>query len=79
MEAIEQGLEREIVITCNGRPAANLVPLDTMQEGQRLGVAKGLFEVPDIVDAYSAEVAQMFLGVNPPEFPDSSVKGDAPD
>ena len=58
-------------LLANGRPAAKLVPLDTVQEGQRLGVAKGLFEVPDIVDAHNAEVAQMFLGVNSPEFPDS--------
>jgi prevent-host-death family protein len=36
MEAVEQGREREIVITRKGRAVAKLVPA-----GRRLGVAKG--------------------------------------
>jgi antitoxin (DNA-binding transcriptional repressor) of toxin-antitoxin stability system len=62
VEAIEQGQEREIVIARNGRPAAKLVPLDTPPTGQRIGVAKGLFVVPDNIDVHNSQVAQLFLG-----------------
>lgn len=62
VDAIEQGREREIIIARNGRPAAKLVPMDTKPVGQRLGVAKGKFEVPDSIDAHNAEVARLFLG-----------------
>ena len=62
VEAIEQGQEREIVIARNGRPAARLVPLETVPAGKRLGVAKGLFEVPDDIDVHNDEVADLFLG-----------------
>ena len=61
VEAIEQGEEREIVIALNGRPAAKLVPMDT-PVGQRIGVAKGKFEVPDTIDAHDEEVARLFMG-----------------
>ena len=62
VEAIEQGREREIVIARNGRPAAKLVPMDTLPAGQRIGVAKGKFQIPDTIDAHNAEVAQLFMG-----------------
>lgn len=62
VEAIEQGREREIVIARNGRPAARLVPIDTVPPGKRIGVAKGVFEVPDDIDANNAEVARLFMG-----------------
>lgn len=62
VEAIEQGHEREIVIARNGRPAAKLVPMDTAPSGKRIGVAKGLFVVPDSIDAHNDEVAQLFMG-----------------
>ena len=62
VEAIEQGHEREIVIARNGRPAAKLVPIDTAPSGKRIGAAKGLFMVPDSIDAHNDEVAQLFMG-----------------
>ena len=62
VEAIEQGQEREIVIARNGRPAARLVPMDVAPAGKRLGVAKGLFEVPESIDLNNDEVAQSFMG-----------------
>ena len=61
VEAIEQGEEREIVIARNGRPAAKLVPVDAALPGQRIGVAKGVFEVPDNIDISNEEVASLFL------------------
>ena len=62
VEAIEQGQEREIVIARNGRPAAKLVPMDTAPSGKRIGIAKGLFVVPDCIDAHNDEVARLFMG-----------------
>lgn len=61
VEEIEQGKEREIIIARNGRPAAKLVPLDEPTSGQRIGVAKGVFVVPDSIDACNDEVARLFL------------------
>jgi prevent-host-death family protein len=65
VESIEQGEAREIVIARNGRPAARLVPLHEQKAAVRIGVAKGLFEVPDDIDRSNAEVAQLFLGPRP--------------
>ncbi|PIP42962.1 MAG: prevent-host-death protein [Deltaproteobacteria bacterium CG_4_10_14_3_um_filter_60_8] len=65
VEAIEQGQEREIVIARNGRPAAKLVPMDAALAGKRIGIAKGLFEVPDTIDAHNEEVSQLFMGTVP--------------
>ncbi|QWF72011.1 type II toxin-antitoxin system Phd/YefM family antitoxin [Methylomonas paludis] len=62
VEAIELGQESEIVIARNGRPVAKLVPLETIEIGMRIGVAKGLFVVPDNIDAHNEEVALLFLG-----------------
>jgi len=61
VEAIEQKLEREIVIARNGRPVAKLVPIDTVPTGKRIGVAKGLFDVPDNIDAHNDEVARLLM------------------
>lgn len=62
VESIEQGQEREIVIARNGRPAAKLVPMDTAPAEKRIGVAKGLFAVPDTIDTYNDDVARLFMG-----------------
>jgi len=65
VDAIEQGQEREIVIARNGRPAAKLVPMDSAPAGKRIGVAKGLFVVPDSIDAHNDEVSRLFIGEVP--------------
>ena len=62
VDAIEQGEEREIIIARNGRPAAKLVPIEVLESGLRIGVAKGAFDVPDSIDANNDEVARLFLG-----------------
>jgi antitoxin (DNA-binding transcriptional repressor) of toxin-antitoxin stability system len=62
VEAIEQGREREIVIARGGRPVAKLVPLESIPTGKRIGVARGIFEVPDSIDEHSKEIAELFLG-----------------
>jgi antitoxin (DNA-binding transcriptional repressor) of toxin-antitoxin stability system len=60
VDSLERGTEREFVIARNGRPAARLVPMEHSGAGQRLGVAKGQFSVPDNIDAHNSEVAQLF-------------------
>ncbi len=65
VEAIETGQEREIVIARNGRPAAKLVPIDSVPTARRIGIAKGLFEVPDTIDTHNTEVARLFFGEEP--------------
>ena len=62
VEAIEQGEEREIIIARNGRPAAKLVAIDVSMPGQRIGIAKGAFDVPDNIDTSNDELAKLFLG-----------------
>jgi prevent-host-death family protein len=62
VEAVESGGESEIIIARNGRPAARLVPLEAKKTGVRIGVAKGLFEVPDNIDEDNEEIARMFYG-----------------
>lgn len=62
VDAIERGAEREIVIARNGKPAARLVPMADSPIEQRIGIARGLFEVPDDIDTHNAEVAGLFIG-----------------
>jgi prevent-host-death family protein len=62
IDAVESGREREIVIARNGKPAARLVPLDATPGGKRLGVAEGLFEVPEDIDRDNARIEQLFNG-----------------
>lgn len=61
VEAIEQGEECDIIAR-NGRPAAKLVPLDASGPIQRIGAAKGKFDIPDDIDACNAVIAKLFLG-----------------
>ena len=61
VESIEQGREREIIIARNGCPVAKLVPIDTVPVGQRIGIAKGKFDVPDTIDAHNEEIARLFI------------------
>ena len=63
VEAVETGAEREVIIARNGRPVARLVPIRPA-EGQRIGVAKGAFVVPDSIDADNAEIEEIFIGAD---------------
>ncbi len=62
VEAVENGTETEIIIARNGKPAARLVPLQAPRQGQRIGVAKGEFIVPDDIDADNELIEAMFNG-----------------
>ena len=61
VETVELGREPEIIIARNGRPAARLVPIGAPQTLKRIGVAKGIFEVPDNIDQHNADIARLFL------------------
>ncbi len=61
VETIELGEEREIVIARNGRPVAKLVPINATSE-KRIGIAKGIFEVPDDINGHNDEMARLFIG-----------------
>ena len=62
VESVELGREREIIIARNGRPVARLVSIGTTQQPKRIGLAKGLFEVPDSIDEHNSEIANLFFG-----------------
>lgn len=64
VEAVETGVETEIIIARNGRPVARLVPLDSSHLGPRIGVAKGVFVVPDCIDAANEEIDPLFHGAS---------------
>ncbi len=60
IEAIETGKEEEIVIARNGRPVARLVAARTDVMGRRIGVVRGLFTVPESIDADEPAIAALF-------------------
>ncbi|MBB3260169.1 antitoxin (DNA-binding transcriptional repressor) of toxin-antitoxin stability system [Paraburkholderia bannensis] len=63
VEDVETGREAEIIIARGGRPVARLVPLEpAVPVEQRIGVARGAFEVPDDIDAHNDAVASLFHG-----------------
>ncbi len=63
VDQVESGLEPEIIIARNGKPAAKLVRIDAkISPEKRIGVAKGAFVVPDDIDADNATIAKLFGG-----------------
>lgn len=60
VQAVESGESPEVVIARDGIPAARLVPVERTAPGQRIGVARGAFVVPDDIDTSNAEVAALF-------------------
>ena len=62
VDALERGVESEIVIARNGKPAARLVPIEPPAVGPRLGVAKGLFQLPESIDVDNPAIASLLGG-----------------
>lgn len=60
VQAIEDGKECEITIIRNGHPAARLVPISSMFSSQKIGLAQGLFEVPESIDIHKDDITKMF-------------------
>ncbi len=64
---VERGVESEVIIARNGRPAARIVPISEARPTQRrLGLMAGKFPPMELEDfnALDAEVAELF-GVKP--------------
>lgn len=62
VEAVESGQENEVIIARNGKPVARLVPIAKVAAGAgRIGVARGLFEVPDSIDEDNAAIEVLML------------------
>ncbi len=59
---LESGQETEIIIARNGRPAARLVPLKPAGTGQRIGIAKGKYVIPNNIDEDNELIADLFEG-----------------
>ncbi len=56
---VARGVESEVVIACDGEPAARLVPLETHAR-RPLGLDAGLVRIADDFDAPNAEIAAGF-------------------
>ena len=57
------GGENQVIITKHGVPVAKITDYYSKPQGVKLGVADGLFEVPDDFDTMmSDEIAEMFGG-----------------
>ncbi len=65
VRTVEVGEHAEIIIARNGQPVARLVPIAKPDVTRRIGIARGMFTVPDDIDADNEAVAAMF-GVVPP-------------
>ena len=62
IDAVETGREKEIVIARHGRPVARLTKIDEVGSTVRLGIAKGLFSVPESIDETNELIASFFYG-----------------
>jgi prevent-host-death family protein len=63
LDAVESGLEAEIIIARNGKPVGRLTAIDTLlKQKVRFGLAKGKFVVPDSIDALNPEIEALFYG-----------------
>ena len=62
IDAVESGRESEIVIARNGKPAVRIVPLNKKSAGKRLGVAEGLYDIPDNIDEDNEIISRLFHG-----------------
>ena len=63
VEQVESGVESEIIIARNGKPAAKLVPLTApVKRERRLGLLKGQFPsvTQEEFDADNEEIAKLF-------------------
>jgi len=64
VEAVESGVESEILIARNGKPAARLMPIAPRRKVV-FGVAKGWFTEPADIHADDDVIAAMFNGSGP--------------
>ena len=62
VEALESGAEDEITIARNGTPVARLVRVgENHGARRRIGIAKGVFALPEQSEEFDREVAALFV------------------
>ena len=54
------GGEEQVIITNRGAPVARIIDYYAYPPKKKLGVAKGVFTVPDDFDADNEEIAKLF-------------------
>ncbi len=59
IEQIVSGVETEITIARHGQPVARLVPIRQTDTASRIGIAAGLFDVPDDIDAHNTVILNL--------------------
>ncbi len=64
IESIENGKDEMIIIARQGKPIAKITPFSDNQMGQRIGFAKGEFEVPEDIDSDNDLICQIFYKNN---------------
>jgi prevent-host-death family protein len=62
VDAVESGVEKEVVIARNGKPAARLVPVEDKPKKIRLGLARGKYPAMSLEEfnALDEEIAKLF-------------------
>jgi len=60
VNAVESGSEKEIIIARNGKPAARLVPIESVKSQIKIGLADGRYVIGDPDPELDAEVARLF-------------------
>ena len=57
---METGQEKEIVILRQGRPVARMTVYEPRRVSKRIGAARGKLKVPEDLDRYNDEIAELF-------------------
>ncbi|MBQ9348682.1 MAG: hypothetical protein IJT94_15325 [Oscillibacter sp.] len=64
LHMVETGQEAEIIIIRQGKPVARVTAVQDAKPSKRIGVARGRLKVPEDLDKYNDEIAEL-LGVTP--------------
>jgi antitoxin (DNA-binding transcriptional repressor) of toxin-antitoxin stability system len=65
ISAIENGVDKEIIIARNGKPVAKLIRWEGKSAASRIGVAKGKFRVSGDFNADNGFIEAMFIAEKP--------------
>ena len=58
---LEEHEEEEVVICRSNKPVAKVVLVPQVDVSKRIGIAKGLFKIPDDINFMDDEIAQSIL------------------
>lgn len=62
LSLLENREEDEIIICRNNKEVARITLIPQVDVSKRIGIAKGLFTVPDDINEMDDEIAEMFEG-----------------